>query len=139
MGTNGTPDYYYESYQRIKNHLRSAALWVEYKYVKKLPENILLIDHEKKYALSALQRRWLNRARKNRTPVAVVLGSEEGAIIAVGGRWERPISLSQVKEEGLLNSPRDVAEFIAGVGDYRILIEHVEDARIQYEYPSTGV
>ncbi len=131
MGANGTPDYYYELYNR--------ALWVEYKWVNRLPEQILLIDHTKKYALSALQRAWLNRAVANKTPVAVVLGSKDGAVIAVGGRWNRPIARQEVEENGVLNTPRNVAEFIAGVGDRRVIVENFKDAGIQHEHASAGV
>lgn len=60
----GTPDVYYE--------LPSGKiLWVEYKFIDKLPRAHVL-------RLSELQKRWLRRAYRNSVPVAVILGWKEG-------------------------------------------------------------
>lgn len=101
MGSNGTPDYYYEGC--------ADTLRIEYKAVDgKLPDVIELINPKKKYALSPLQRRWLNRAHSNGVPVAVVLGSNEGGFIFDNGGWEKKHSRSKCT----LYSPKEIAEYI---------------------------
>lgn len=114
IGTSGTPDYYYERTDR--------ALWIEYKFVKKFPELIMMTDTNKKYSLSALQRRWLNRAYRNNVRVAAVLGSEEGAIIFALQKWELTINSQVNRDAGSILSPQQVALFIAGIGHHRFAL-----------------
>lgn len=114
MGANGTPDYYYEAY----NH----TTWIEYKFVERFPTQFLIINPKCRFKLSPLQRRWLNRAVKNKVPAAIVLGSSEGALIIEKGRWEEPINTSLNRVANRIVTPREVAHFAAGFGDYRIAI-----------------
>lgn len=116
MGANGTPDYYYESFNN--------ATWIEYKFVKTLPKIIDLTDRKKQYSLSALQNRWLDRTHRNGTRAAAVLGSLEGAIIFVTGSWNYAIETAWVKERGCLITASDVAEFARGANNNRIIIQH---------------
>jgi hypothetical protein len=103
MGANGTADTYYEGPGNI--------LWVEYKAVQSacLPKIIEVIKN--KPCLSPLQRRWVNRAHSNHVPVAVILGSLEGAVIFTQGGWEYEYEKKRLR----LSSPQEVAEFIHGV------------------------
>lgn len=70
----GIPDCYYSGI--------GGDLWVEYKFVPKIPKNGTV-----KIALSALQRRWIEgRATEGRN-VAVIVGSPEGAMIFDDGAF----------------------------------------------------
>lgn len=131
MSTNGTPDYYYEGY--------NWYIWIEYKYVETLPEVINLTDRSKKYSLSALQERWLNRATKNLTRAAVVLGSNEGALIFTNGTWTSPIARSWVEEYQRLVRPDRVALFAAGFDDHRVIEQYNQDAGVQHEHPGPSL
>lgn len=131
MGTSGTPDYYYEGF--------NWYIWIEYKYIDNLPAVIALTDRAKKYSLSALQNRWLDRAYKNRTRAAVVLGSKQGAIIFYNGAWNTPITREGAEQHRCVVTPYDVAHFAAGFENHRVLIKHDEDAGIQYVYPGASV
>ena len=114
MGVNGTPDYYYERFDHV--------MWIEYKFVEKLPARFDIVDPACKFRLSALQRAWLNRANKNRVRCAVVLGSVEGALIINEGRWEETIHTHINRVEGRIVEPSAVAYFAAGVGNHRLAI-----------------
>lgn len=63
-------------------------LWVEYKYVEKLPHTINLLDRKKNYALSALQEQWLRERYEEGRDVIVVLGCKEGGVIFKDRQWE---------------------------------------------------
>ncbi len=106
IGVNGTPDYYYEGF--------NSVTWIEYKYVKNLPERFNIVDVECRFKVTPLQRRWLNRAVKNQVRVAVVLGSEEGALIITEGRWEEEINVHRNRIANRLVNPHEVAKFAAG-------------------------
>lgn len=114
MGGNGTPDYYYERFK--------LATWIEYKYVEKLPARFDIVDSACRFKLSPLQRRWLNRALKNQVRCAVVLGSVEGALIIERGRWEEQIVTHDNRLANRIVEPWNVANFAAGLDDYRIAI-----------------
>jgi hypothetical protein len=114
MGANGTPDYYYEGFKSV--------VWIEYKYVEKLPARFDIVDPSCRFRLSALQRAWLNRANKNQVNVAVVLGSVEGALIITRGRWEEQIDTHKNRVANRIVMPSDVAFFAAGFGNNRIAI-----------------
>jgi len=70
----GIPDCYYSGI--------GGDLWIEYKYIAKLPKNGVA-----EIALSALQRRWVEgRAAEGRN-VAVIVGSPEGVMIFDGAAF----------------------------------------------------
>lgn len=67
---------------------KNGDLWVEYKWVHKVPLYIDLMDLKKEYSLTALQQDWLHARYKEGRNVAVVLGCEEGGIIYTALEWE---------------------------------------------------
>lgn len=67
---------------------KKADIWVEYKYVAKLPRTISLTDTKKKYALSALQQEWLRARHQEGRAVYVILGMEDGGILFKDLEWE---------------------------------------------------
>ena len=101
--TNGTPDMYYEGDRSI--------LWVEYKWINKMPESIDLRHRKTSPKLSKLQQRWLRRATANHVRTAVILGSPEGAVIMLDDYWDMQ---QYFKREYLLN-PTGVANYIEGI------------------------
>ena len=130
MGYSGTPDYYYE--------VMGTATWIEYKAVPgKFPQKISLHDSKKPYGLRPLQRRWVNRAHRNGVRVAVVLASEEGALIFIEGAWENEMNVEDIR--GCITDASGVAFFAAGFTNCRVVVQHNEDARIQHEHASSSL
>ncbi len=80
MFCNGTPDQYYEG--------PTGCVWIEYK-------------RDKQAKVSALQQRWLNRARKNGVQAWVIRGAGQGFI------WVRD---TKVPIEEVVNMIRGVCE-----------------------------
>lgn len=91
-----------ETLYRMKNHNefisgpadvwysgKKADIWVEYKFIKKLPKVINLLDRKKKYCLSALQEEWLRERSKEGRAVYVVLGFTDGGVIFENRQWEK--------------------------------------------------
>jgi hypothetical protein len=77
--TGGLPDCWYSA--------KRADLWVEYKFVPKVPAKADIVPN-----LSALQSEWLrNRHREGRN-VAVIVGCPEGGVILRNLKWDKPIS-----------------------------------------------
>jgi hypothetical protein len=72
-------------------------IWVEYKYVAKLPKIIDLMDTKKKYSLSKLQQEWLHDRYKEGRRVFVVLGCAEGGVIFARLSWEKSIEKSKLQ------------------------------------------
>lgn len=70
----GTPDVYYEGNKDI--------LWVEYKYLEKLPPTLTLNNPKGQTKVSPLQERWLRRTSHNGRKAKVILGvgSKQGVI-----------------------------------------------------------
>lgn len=106
----GTPDRYYEG--------NKAPLWVEYKYLAKLPPIIDLLRYTEKTEpmLSKLQQGWLRRAHGNGQPVAVIVGCSEtvggrkGGVIFPGTSWDKPISRDGFIQ--LMWTPKEIAAWI---------------------------
>lgn len=100
--SNGTPDRYYEG--------PKGVLWIEYKYIDKLPNVVNLTDISKKPCLSKLQQNWLIRAHKNNIQVGVALGYKDFVFWYPGIFWQAYI----VKEIFLkkLISIKDFAKII---------------------------
>lgn len=94
MYHNGTPDQYYEG--------PNGILWVEYKWRKAIPRKPF------EPALTALQRRWLNRANNNGVHVAVIVGCRTGGMIFDCGLWNRP-------HLPLIFPKESIADWITGV------------------------
>tara|TARA_R110000823_G_scaffold315082_1_gene445686 strand:- start:57 stop:515 length:459 start_codon:yes stop_codon:yes gene_type:complete len=89
----GVPDAYYEG--------EEGCCWIEYKYIKSLPEKpTSLIKH----SLSALQKQWLRRANNNGQRVYVVIGSYDSVVILSNKEWEIPLTKDYFERNSL---PRD--------------------------------
>lgn len=84
--TAGVPDAYYSG--------AGGDLWVEYKWVKKLPKLV-------RPGLSQLQRLWLNARLQEGRNVAVVVGSPQGHIVFTDGEWDdgkEPVTVFSTKQ-----------------------------------------
>lgn len=68
-------------------------LWVEYKYLAKLPIRVPV-----SYGLTALQLRWLNDRYAEGRNVAVLVGCKEGGVILRAGEWNHPMAVEQFKD-----------------------------------------
>lgn len=93
----GTPDVYYEG--------PGNYLWVEYKYSPTLPPTICLACEKPKVRLSDLQQRWLNRAFRNNSKVAVIYGWGSGrsrrAVYLDQGKWMREFTREEFENKAL--------------------------------------
>lgn len=98
--TGGVPDAFYSGPAR--------SLFVEYKYIKNLPkkDNTVL-----KHSLSKLQAAWLNKV-KHATPVALILGVEDTAIIIID---DFSVSISKMHYLQLCIPRKQIAEWIYNV------------------------
>lgn len=76
---SGTADYWYSG--------NKADLWIEYKWLKKIPTKIINLSSGDKPLLSALQQKWLTARDNEGRNVAVVVGFPEGAIILQKNMW----------------------------------------------------
>jgi hypothetical protein len=80
----GIPDCYYSG--------SVGELWVEYKFVPKIPINGMV-----KVALSALQRQWLEGREVEGRNVGVVVGSPEGVVIFHGAAYPEEMSAAHFR------------------------------------------
>lgn len=98
----GVPDSFYAG--------PAGILFVEYKYVKKLPKRDSSIL---KTSLSPQQIQWLNRMTDFNQRAAVVIGCEDTAIILENKIWESPLTKLYYVQRAV---PRKaVAEWITSV------------------------
>lgn len=94
---SGTADVWYSGTR--------GDLWVEYKFIEKIPRSEEIIPD-----CSPLQRRWLaNRLAEGRN-IAVVLGTRTGGVIYQNGDWNFPSSQEQLIVR--LVSRKDIADWI---------------------------
>lgn len=99
--TGGIPDCYYSG--------SKADLWIEYKFVPKLPIKVPLRITE---LLSALQTEWLKDRHSEGRNLAVIIGCPGGGILLRNREWETDIPVSHLKS--LIRSNDDLAEWIKG-------------------------
>ena len=85
---NGTPDAWYSG--------PKGDIWVEYKYLKKLPKTTV------KPKLSALQLKWLRDRFHEGRNVAVVVGSPEGCLVYTHMDWENPKSINNIVDKQIV-------------------------------------
>lgn len=83
----GTPDVWYSG--------DAADIWIEYKYVAKLPPRANLVP-----ALSELQLEWLTKRHAQGRPVSVVVGvglgrAAQGIIFSAPSSWRKGFSPSE--------------------------------------------
>jgi hypothetical protein len=82
-------------------------LWVEYKWIAKLPKKAYVcLDKE----LSPLQQQWLMGRYKEGRNVAVILGTPEGAWVCEGAKWIEPIDPIAIRT--LAISKQTIADYI---------------------------
>ena len=82
-------------------------LWVEYKWLAKLPVRAF-VDLTKE--LSALQKQWLSGRHAEGRNVCVILGTPEGGWICEGVSWMEPIDPDAIRTRSM--SKHEVAEYI---------------------------
>ncbi len=76
---SGTPDVWYSGAE--------SDLWVEYKFIPRIPKNAdIIVD------LSPRQLEWITARRQEGRHVVVIVGSPKGGVVLENGDWERPIS-----------------------------------------------
>ena len=82
-------------------------LWVEYKWIAKLPKKALIrLERE----LSPLQQRWLKGRHDEGRNVAVILGTPEGAWVFEGAAWMEPLDPEAIRTLGI--TKQTVADYI---------------------------
>ena len=82
-------------------------LWVEYKWIAKLPKKALIrLDRE----LTPLQQRWLLGRHEEGRNIVVILGTPEGAWVFEGAAWTEPLDPKAIRT--LEISKRNVADYI---------------------------
>ena len=84
-------------------------MWVEYKFVPKLP---VRPDTPVRIDLSALQQEWLRARHEQGRNVAVVVGSPDGATILPGLAWEAGISAADFRSS--MVDKKQVVNYILG-------------------------
>ena len=82
-------------------------LWVEYKWLAKLPVKAF-VRLEKE--LTPLQQQWLEVRHEEGRNVAVILGTPEGAWICEGVAWKEPLDPAAIRIRAL--SKQFVANYI---------------------------
>lgn len=86
----GVPDAFYAG--------RASTLFIEYKYVPKLPaKNTTVL----KTSLSAQQKLWLDRYYSLSQKCAVIIGCEKRAIILTKGAWHETITKEIFEEHAI--------------------------------------
>ena len=77
----GVPDLWFSG--------NSADLWVEMKYLPRVPRRDSVVPTE---LLSKLQAQWLERRHKEGRQVAVIIGCPDGGVVLPGITWQDEIS-----------------------------------------------
>lgn len=95
----GTADVWYSG--------NADDLWVEYKWLAKLPRNALVrLDK----LLSPLQQQWLTGRHEEGRNTVVILGTPEGAWICEGTTWKQPLDPVIIRTQVI--TKRNVADYI---------------------------
>lgn len=93
----GTPDVYYSA--------PASELWVEYKYIARIPVRANVVPD-----LSALQQLWLKGRYAEGRNVAVIVGCPDGGVIYQHEEWLTPLVPEDFR--GRLQSVDDLAKWI---------------------------
>lgn len=89
-----------------------ADLWVEYKFLSKIPKVIYLTNPDvKQPMLSKLQEMWLRGRYEEGRNVCVIIGCPDGGMVVKHLAWEQPITCTEFREH--LISRKDIATQIA--------------------------
>lgn len=78
---SGVPDLWFSG--------NSADLWVEVKYLPRVPRRDSVVPTE---LLSKLQAQWLERRHREGRQVAVIIGCPDGGVVLPGITWQDEIS-----------------------------------------------
>ena len=95
---SGTADVWYSGLK--------ADLWVEYKFLPKIPSRASIVP-----GLSELQKEWLDGRLREGRNVAVIVGCRGGGVIYQHGTWREPLSPDEFCER--ICTRREVALWIA--------------------------
>lgn len=97
--SSGTADVWYSG-----NH---ADLWVEYKFIQKLPAKpgTLIVPE-----LSALQADWLDGRNDEGRNVILIVGCPEGGVIYIEGNWHKTYSTEQFRK--MIRDRKTLADWI---------------------------
>jgi len=83
-------------------------LWIEYKYVEKIPKSL-----EIRPALTPRQRKWLNDRHGEGREVAVILGCPDGGVIYIHGAWNKPLNTEEFCSR--ISSRKGIAQWIRSI------------------------
>ena len=97
--TGGIADVWYSG--------RDNDLWVEYKYLPKLPTRV---DIDVMKLLSPLQQAWLRDRRMEGRNVAVIVGCPEDGVVLTDRQWELELTIQNFRT--LLRSKQELGEWI---------------------------
>jgi len=97
--TGGIADVWYSG--------RDNDLWVEYKYLPKLPTRV---NVDVMRMLSPLQQAWLRDRRMEGRNVAVIVGCPEGGVVLTDRQWELELTIQNFRT--LLRSKQELGEWI---------------------------
>lgn len=103
----GVADAYYSG--------KSADLWIEYKYIKKLPKrDSTMIAPD----LSELQLNWLTNRHQEGRNVHVIIGSPLGGVVLYCTQWKDGISCADFHAQR--QTQQEIADWITSItqGDY---------------------
>lgn len=117
--TGGVPDTWYAG--------PAGTIFVEYKYISKLPKRPTT---KIMGGLSALQLAWLDRMWSYKLLVAVIIGSTKGAVIQIDQNWHKPLTVGDF-ESGL-----DVSEVATWLTN-RVLKSRDQDDDNRQKFSST--
>lgn len=84
-----------------------SDLWIEYKWVTKLPKKTFVYPF---LLLSPLQQQWLKGRHEEGRNVAVILGTPEGAWVFEGVSWLGPLDPDIIRTQGF--TKQTIAEYI---------------------------
>lgn len=102
--TNGVADSYYDGPQ--------SDLWVEYKFIRRIPRTLDLVKSTTKPHLTRLQSNFLIRRFGNGRKVAVIVGYDDGGVI-----FDKPVSWLHTwsRDDLLICSRVQIAEWIESI------------------------
>lgn len=83
---SGTPDVWYSG--------SKSDLWIEYKFISKLPVKVdIVLD------LSELQKQWLKLRYYEGRNVAVICGCKKGGVVFTDLSWEKSITVNEFNNQ----------------------------------------
>lgn len=105
MFNSGIADVWYSGVQ--------TDMWIEYKYVARMPAYINFTDRKKAYSLTALQEEWLLARHREGRKVAVILGCKEGGAVFEDDNWSTDGAYPLSDFDTTIQSRMDIAKWIA--------------------------